>query len=349
MKALGSTERSYTEVHQFFDDMLKALDRDNLVLLWSLVKERFNSTEPTDDKEREIWVELKRIDIYMLVEKEYPLSKGTLTQMLVVKLLVEQDNEMSRELLRKIFIQMQMFHWWGLWWGGGGGVDVAGGGWGFIGVRRVDVGEKVLGCELGEEVGGWSGLGWRVVGSSSDVRCGCGWGALGGSGYVRLSVRGLVLAALAGWGGGLRSGSGVNAKREGYFICILTIKPNEENYTTHDLELGAVVFSLVKILVDTYCNALKSQKGTNQNGLVRSLVVTIHPKLPSQILKAYTGALKEENIKAENLRGMDKSFEICPDGNRDVSRVSKVGCIRRLCGSKKEKNSIGGNYEGNHR
>ncbi|GJY69915.1 putative nucleotidyltransferase, ribonuclease H [Tanacetum coccineum] len=40
------------------------------------------------------------------------------------------------------------------------------------------------------------------------------------------------------------SGSGVNAKREGYFICILTIKPNEENYTTHDLELGAVVFSL---------------------------------------------------------------------------------------------------------
>ncbi|GJR57715.1 hypothetical protein Tco_1499877 [Tanacetum coccineum] len=60
MKALGSTERSYTEVHQFFDDMLKALDRDNLVLLWSLVKERFNSTEPTDDKEREIWVELKR-------------------------------------------------------------------------------------------------------------------------------------------------------------------------------------------------------------------------------------------------------------------------------------------------
>ncbi|GKD55798.1 hypothetical protein Tco_1289185, partial [Tanacetum coccineum] len=27
----------------------------------SLVKEKFNSTEPTDDKEREIWVELKRL------------------------------------------------------------------------------------------------------------------------------------------------------------------------------------------------------------------------------------------------------------------------------------------------
>ncbi|GJW74403.1 putative reverse transcriptase domain-containing protein [Tanacetum coccineum] len=46
---------------------------------------------------------------------------------------------------------------------------------------------------------------------------------------------------------------------------------------------------------------------------VRSLVMTIHPNLPSQILKAQTEALKEENIKAENLQGMDKSFEIRPD------------------------------------
>ncbi|GJU50311.1 putative ribonuclease H-like domain-containing protein [Tanacetum coccineum] len=48
----------------------------------------------------------KGIDIYMLVEKEYPLSRGTLTLMLVAKLLVDQDNEMSRELLRKIFMQV---------------------------------------------------------------------------------------------------------------------------------------------------------------------------------------------------------------------------------------------------
>ncbi|GKC54743.1 hypothetical protein Tco_1077488, partial [Tanacetum coccineum] len=47
----------------------------------------------------------KGIDIYMLVEKEYPLLRGTLTLMLVAKLLVDQDNEMSKELLRKIFMQ----------------------------------------------------------------------------------------------------------------------------------------------------------------------------------------------------------------------------------------------------
>nr|GEU76260.1 putative reverse transcriptase domain-containing protein [Tanacetum cinerariifolium] len=47
---------------------------------------------------------------------------------------------------------------------------------------------------------------------------------------------------------------------------------------------------------------------------VKSLIMTIHPKLPSQILKAQNEALKEENVKAKNLRGMDKSFEIRPDG-----------------------------------
>ncbi|GKA07062.1 putative reverse transcriptase domain-containing protein [Tanacetum coccineum] len=40
----------------------------------------------------------------------------------------------------------------------------------------------------------------------------------------------------------------------------------------------------------------------------RSLVITLHPKLPSQILEAQTEAIKEENIKAENLRGMDNSI-----------------------------------------
>ncbi|GJX91847.1 hypothetical protein Tco_0345173 [Tanacetum coccineum] len=137
---------NHTKVYQFFDDMIKAFDKEDLVKLWSLVKEKFTSTDPTEDKERELWVELKRlfepdtddelwklqkhihdnltwrlydscgvhhvstedgIDICMLVEKEYPLSRGTLTLMLVAKLLVEQDSEMSRELLRKIFMQVE--------------------------------------------------------------------------------------------------------------------------------------------------------------------------------------------------------------------------------------------------
>ncbi|GJU55266.1 hypothetical protein Tco_1228980 [Tanacetum coccineum] len=110
----------------------------------NLIKERFSLTEPTDDKERALWVELKRlfepntndtlwklqrymqdplkwrlydtcgvhhvstergIDIFMLVKKEYSLSKRVLTLMLVNRLLVEHHLEMANELLRKIFIQ----------------------------------------------------------------------------------------------------------------------------------------------------------------------------------------------------------------------------------------------------
>ncbi|GJX03888.1 hypothetical protein Tco_0189804 [Tanacetum coccineum] len=134
---------NHTEAYQIFADMLKKFDRDDLVKLWDLVKERFSTTEPTDDKEKELWVELKRLfepdsddtlwklqrymhdplvwrlydtcgvhhvssvrghDIFMLVEKDYPLSKGVQMLMLANKLLVEQHSEMANELLRKIFI-----------------------------------------------------------------------------------------------------------------------------------------------------------------------------------------------------------------------------------------------------
>ncbi|GJZ79634.1 putative reverse transcriptase domain-containing protein [Tanacetum coccineum] len=55
---------------------------------------------------------------------------------------------------------------------------------------------------------------------------------------------------------------------------------------------------------------------------VRALIMTLHKKLPSQILKAQTEAIKEENIEAENLRGMDKAFEVRPDGTRCIKNRS---------------------------
>nr|GEV13206.1 putative ribonuclease H-like domain-containing protein [Tanacetum cinerariifolium] len=47
------------------------------------------------------------VDIYMLVEREYPLLRGVLTLMLVVKLMVDQYSEMENELLQKIFMQAE--------------------------------------------------------------------------------------------------------------------------------------------------------------------------------------------------------------------------------------------------
>nr|GEW87540.1 putative ribonuclease H-like domain-containing protein [Tanacetum cinerariifolium] len=40
------------------EDMLKGFDKEYLVALWNLVKERFSSAEPIEDKERDLWVEL---------------------------------------------------------------------------------------------------------------------------------------------------------------------------------------------------------------------------------------------------------------------------------------------------
>ncbi|GKA11932.1 putative reverse transcriptase domain-containing protein [Tanacetum coccineum] len=97
------------------------------------------------------------------------------------------------------------------------------------------------------------------------------------------------------------------------------LKPNEENYTTHDLELGAVHIldqkelnmrqrRWLKLLEDYDCEIryypgkenvvadVSSRKERIKPLRVRALIMTVHPKLPSQILKAQTEALKEENI-----------------------------------------------------
>nr|GEU46273.1 ribonuclease H-like domain-containing protein [Tanacetum cinerariifolium] len=95
-------------------------DREDLVALWNLVKENFSSTVPSVDKEKALWVELKilfepdtddvlwklqRHDMLMLTKKYYPLSNGVMTLMLSAKLQVEEDSEMARDLVMKIFIE----------------------------------------------------------------------------------------------------------------------------------------------------------------------------------------------------------------------------------------------------
>ncbi|GJZ26105.1 putative reverse transcriptase domain-containing protein [Tanacetum coccineum] len=94
------------------------------------------------------------------------------------------------------------------------------------------------------------------------------------------------------------------------------LKPHEENYTTHDLELGAVKElnmrkrRWLELLADYDCkiryhlgkaNVATDALSRKEPLRIRSLIMTLHSKLPTQILKAQTEAIKEENIKAENL------------------------------------------------
>ncbi|GKC62350.1 hypothetical protein Tco_1094948 [Tanacetum coccineum] len=110
---------NHTEAYLIFVEMLKKFDRDNLVKLKRLFEPDSNDTlwklqrymhDPL------VWrlydtcgvhhvSSVRGHDIFMLVEKDYPLSKGVLMLMLVNKLLVKQSSEMANELLRKIFIQ----------------------------------------------------------------------------------------------------------------------------------------------------------------------------------------------------------------------------------------------------
>ncbi|GJS34087.1 hypothetical protein Tco_0532469 [Tanacetum coccineum] len=136
-EASGSVQEQPDEEDKELSNIQSLTGREDLVMLWSLVKETFSSTKPTDDKERTLWVELKRlfepntddtlwklqrymhdplkwrlydtcgvhhvstergIDIFMLVEKEYPLTKGVLMLMLVNKLSPEEKDGWRNEL-----------------------------------------------------------------------------------------------------------------------------------------------------------------------------------------------------------------------------------------------------------
>nr|GEW22415.1 hypothetical protein [Tanacetum cinerariifolium] len=108
--------RGSSASYQFFVDLLKHFDREDLNQLWALVKETLNIRQATNDKEKELWVELKRLyepdvedqlwthtqnlmhapvewklydtcgvhhvsskdqEMFMLAEKDYPLRKGS--------------------------------------------------------------------------------------------------------------------------------------------------------------------------------------------------------------------------------------------------------------------------------
>ncbi|GJZ95205.1 putative reverse transcriptase domain-containing protein [Tanacetum coccineum] len=175
----------------------------------------------------------------------------------------------------------------------------------------------------------------------------------------------------------------VDAKGKGDSICSRQLKTHEENYTTHDLELGAVVFTLrlwrhylygmkfvvitdhkilqyilnqkelnlrqrrwIKLLSDYDCeiryhlgkanvvaDAL-SRKERNMPLRVRALMMTVHTDLPKQILEAQKEALKKKNVKAKNLRRLDKHiFKFCHDGTRCFGNhvwLSRFGGLRDL-------------------
>ncbi|GJU47799.1 putative reverse transcriptase domain-containing protein, partial [Tanacetum coccineum] len=126
------------------------------------------------------------------------------------------------------------------------------------------------------------------------------------------------------------------------------LKVHEKNYTTHDLELGAVKElnmrqrRWLELLSDYDCeiryhpgkanvvaDAL-SRKERSKPLRVRALVMTIGLNLPKQILSAQSEARKEENFINEDLRGMINKLEPRADGTLCLNNRSWIPCLGDL-------------------
>ncbi|GJR39748.1 hypothetical protein Tco_1215432 [Tanacetum coccineum] len=126
IRADGSSKRYLSMIK-----MLQNIDREDLETLWKLVKAKHGNTRPEEDYERVLWgdlkvmfepdikskvwrnlqgykvtiwklfdtcgvhfVRFKNLHIFMLVEKRYPLTPITITNMLNKKLQADHWNEM---------------------------------------------------------------------------------------------------------------------------------------------------------------------------------------------------------------------------------------------------------------
>ncbi|GJS78621.1 hypothetical protein Tco_0728502 [Tanacetum coccineum] len=138
IRADGSSKRYSSMIR-----MLQGIDREDLEALWRIVKTKYSDIRPEDEFERVLWGDLKvmfepdkrsdvwrilqgyrvtiwklidssgvhfvrfdNLHIFMLVEKRYPLTPITITNMLNKKLQTDHQNEMCYQLL-KLMVKQQ--------------------------------------------------------------------------------------------------------------------------------------------------------------------------------------------------------------------------------------------------
>ncbi|GKC04947.1 hypothetical protein Tco_0996557 [Tanacetum coccineum] len=131
-------------MYMIFSHMLKSFDREDLESLYKLVKAKYKLTRPAEDLDLVLWNDLKtmlephvedaiwrnqqdykvlswklydscelhflrmqHMQIYMLVEKKYPLTPSTLTMMLEKKLMIDYESKMAYQLLKFIVKQLK--------------------------------------------------------------------------------------------------------------------------------------------------------------------------------------------------------------------------------------------------
>ncbi|GKE88233.1 hypothetical protein Tco_1565708, partial [Tanacetum coccineum] len=84
--------KAFLKIIKTFSEIVTRFDRLDLVELYNLVMQRFETITPKDGTE-----------IHMLAKRKYPLTKETLERMMSLKLIVESASDSAFDLLR--FIQ----------------------------------------------------------------------------------------------------------------------------------------------------------------------------------------------------------------------------------------------------
>ncbi|GJX21891.1 zf-CCHC domain-containing protein, partial [Tanacetum coccineum] len=144
---------------------------------------------------------------------------------------------------------------------------------------------------------------------------------------------------------------GIGIRKKGLYVMKLGNKPKDqiclatidENSTLWHRRLGHTNMRLIQSLASKelvrnlpklkfdqhFCDAYKigkqahvSHKAKNIVSMTRCLELLHMDLFGPSAIRTQTEALKEENIKAKNLREMDKAFEIRPDGTRCIKNRS---------------------------
>ncbi|GJY71623.1 hypothetical protein Tco_0475326 [Tanacetum coccineum] len=133
-----------SQMYMIFSQMIKSFDLEDLEDLYKLVKARYGSTRPVESMDSLLWNDIKimfephvedevwklqngykvlewklydscgvhflrmqSMQIYMLVEKKYPLTPPTLSMMLEKKLQIDYESEMAYQLCKLIMKQLK--------------------------------------------------------------------------------------------------------------------------------------------------------------------------------------------------------------------------------------------------
>nr|GEZ51050.1 hypothetical protein [Tanacetum cinerariifolium] len=103
-----------SQMYMFFSQMLKIFDKEDLEDLYKLIKARYGSTRPVDNIDYLLWSDMKLMfkphvydEIYMLVEKKYPLTPPTLLMMLERKLQMDYERKIAYQLCKLIKKQLK--------------------------------------------------------------------------------------------------------------------------------------------------------------------------------------------------------------------------------------------------